>query len=44
MTLLEKILYIADLISADRHFPGVESLREKAYRCLDEAVFDALVL
>jgi nicotinate-nucleotide adenylyltransferase len=42
MTLLEKILYIADLISADRHFPGVESLREKAYRCLDEAVFDAL--
>ena len=42
MTLLEKIIYIADLISAERSFPGVEALREKTYRCLDEAIFDAL--
>jgi nicotinate-nucleotide adenylyltransferase len=42
MTLLEKIIYISDLISAERGFPGVEALREKAYRCLDEAIFDAL--
>jgi nicotinate-nucleotide adenylyltransferase len=42
MSLLEKILYMADLISADRSYSGVEQLRAKAYRSLDEAVFEAL--
>lgn len=29
MTLLEKVVYIADYISADRKYPGVERMREK---------------
>lgn len=39
MNLLEKILYIADLIEEDRSFPGVELLRELTYEgSLDEAL------
>ena len=38
MTLLEKILYIADYMEPTRDFPGVELLREVTYRDLDEAV------
>ena len=38
MTLLEKILYIADYMEPNRDFPGVERLRELAYRDLDAAV------
>lgn len=38
MALLEKILYIADYMEPTRDFPGVERLREAAYRDLDEAV------
>lgn len=39
MNLLEKILYIADLIEEDRSFPGVELLRELTYGgSLDEAL------
>lgn len=37
MTLLEKIIYIADAIEPNRNYPGVESLREAAERDLDEA-------
>lgn len=38
MTLPEKILFIADYISADRQFEGVEELRRIAYDDLDRAV------
>ncbi|MEQ2456150.1 bis(5'-nucleosyl)-tetraphosphatase (symmetrical) YqeK [Flavonifractor hominis] len=38
MTLLEKILYIADYMEPTRDFPGVERLRELAYQDLDAAV------
>lgn len=37
MTLLEKIIYIADAIEPSRNYPGVESLRETAERDLNEA-------
>lgn len=38
MTLLEKILYLADYMEPNRDFPGVERLRELAYTDLDAAV------
>ena len=38
MTLLEKILYIADYMEPNRDFPGVEKLRKLAYEDLDQAV------
>lgn len=38
MTKLDKILYLADFISADRDFDGFEKLREFAYDDLDKAV------
>lgn len=38
MTLLEKILYIADYMEPTRNFDGVERLRELAYADLDAAV------
>ncbi|MCM0648943.1 bis(5'-nucleosyl)-tetraphosphatase (symmetrical) YqeK [Clostridium swellfunianum] len=38
MTLLDKIIYIADYIEPMRNFPGVEELRKLAYENLDEAL------
>lgn len=38
MSLLEKILYIADYMEPNRDFPGVETLREAAFRSLDDAL------
>lgn len=38
MSLLEKIIYIADYMEPNRDFPGVERLRELAYQDLDGAV------
>lgn len=38
MTLLEKILYIADYMEPNRDFEGVEKLRRLAYEDLDAAV------
>ena len=38
MTLLEKLLYIADYMETTRAFPGVERLRALAYEDLDAAV------
>lgn len=38
MTLLEKIIYMADYIEPTRDFPGVEKLRELAYEDLDKAL------
>ncbi|KIE47282.1 hypothetical protein U732_1212 [Clostridium argentinense CDC 2741] len=40
MCLLEKIIYVADYIEPSRNFQGVESLRELAYKNLDEAVIE----
>ena len=42
MTVLEKIIYIADFISAERSFPGVELMRELAFESLDKAAMFAL--
>ena len=38
MTLLEKIIYVADYMEPNRDFDGVERLRELAYRDLDQAL------
>lgn len=38
MSLLEKIIYLADYMEPNRDFPGVERLRELAYADLDAAV------
>ncbi len=38
MTVLEKILYLADYIEPTRDFPGVEALRSLAYEDLDRAM------
>jgi len=38
MTLLEKIIYVADFISAERDYDGVEEVRETAFRSLEEAM------
>ena len=42
MTLLEKIIYIADYMEPNRCFPGVELLRDLAWKDLDAAVFQGL--
>ena len=38
MTMLEKIIYLADYIEPTRDFPGVEKLRELCYEDIDEAM------
>ena len=38
MSMLEKIIYIADYIEPNRDFPGVESLRKLAFSDIDSAV------
>lgn len=38
MPLFEKVLFVADYISADRTYPGVDVMREKAECSLDEAI------
>lgn len=40
MPLLEKVLFVADFTSADREYPGVESMRKKADRSLEEAILE----
>lgn len=42
MTLLEKVVYTADFISADRCYPDVEVMREKAQQSLEEAMLYSL--
>lgn len=39
MSVLDKIIYTADLISKERNYPDVETVREAAYRNLDEGAF-----
>ena len=38
MTLLQKIIYVADYMEPNRNFPGVESLRALAYTDMDAAL------
>ena len=38
MTLLEKIIYVADYVEPNRDFPGVEKLRKAAYENIDQAL------
>jgi nicotinate-nucleotide adenylyltransferase len=38
MSLLEKIIYIADIIEEGRNFQGVNELRKKAYENIDKAI------
>jgi predicted HD superfamily hydrolase involved in NAD metabolism len=42
MTLLEKIIYLADYIEPGRHFPGVDEVREMAVNDLDIALIQAM--
>ena len=42
MTMLEKILYIADYMEPNRCFPGVELLRDLVWKNIDAAVFCGL--
>ncbi len=42
MSLLEKVVFIADFISAERDYEGVDIMREKAKRSLDEAIVEGL--
>ncbi len=43
MTQLDKVLFVADFISLDRDYKGVEALRDAARESLDKAVLDGLV-
>ncbi len=42
MSLLEKILFTADFVSADREYDGVNQMRKKAEISLDEAMNEGL--
>ncbi len=42
MTLLDKILFIADFISADRDYDGVDKLRAAAKKSLDEVMVEGI--
>jgi predicted HD superfamily hydrolase involved in NAD metabolism len=42
MTLLERVLFMADFISADRDYPGVEELRQAAQKDMNTALLEGL--
>ena len=42
MTVLEKVIYLADYMEPTRNFPGVETLRELVYKDLDLAMLVGL--
>ena len=42
MSKLDKILYLADMTSAERDYPGVEALRKLEFEDLDRAICEAL--
>ena len=42
MTLLDKIIYIADMIEPSRDFPGVEKLRKLSFSDIDKAMLECL--
>lgn len=43
MTLLDKVLFVADYISADRDYPGVEEMRQAADSSLEEAMVEGIL-
>ena len=43
MSLLEKIIYVADCTSADRHYSDVEEVRVASMACLDDGVRASLL-
>lgn len=43
MTKMDKVLFVADFISADRDYPGVEKMREAARAGLEEAAVEGIV-
>lgn len=43
MSVLEKIVYLGDMISEDRNYKGVEKMREYCYKDLDLAMSVALI-
>ena len=42
MSLLEKIIYVADYMEPNRDFPGVEALRQMAYTDISKALLMGL--
>ena len=42
MTLLEKVIYLADYIEPGRKFPGVEEVRELAEKDLNKALIQSI--
>lgn len=42
MTLLEKVIFVADFISADRNYTGVEEMRARAEESLESAAQEGL--
>ncbi len=42
MSQLEKIIYLADLVSVDRKYKDVEKMRKLCYKNIDEAMLQAL--
>ncbi|MCD8106926.1 MAG: nicotinate-nucleotide adenylyltransferase [Oscillospiraceae bacterium] len=42
MNLLEKIIYMADLISKERHYPDVEYYRDVTHKDLDLGLYEAM--
>lgn len=42
MTLLDKIIYIADYIEPGRNFEGIEEVRELAYKDIDRSIIMAM--
>ncbi|MEL7564681.1 MAG: bis(5'-nucleosyl)-tetraphosphatase (symmetrical) YqeK [Dehalobacterium sp.] len=42
LTLLDKIIFLADMIEAGRNWPGVEKLRSMVYQDLDQTLKEAL--
>lgn len=43
MSLLEKVVFTADLISAERRYPGVDEMRALAERSLEDAMQEGLL-
>lgn len=42
MSILDKVIYIADYIEPGRNFPGVDALRNEAFRNMDKSILVAL--
>ncbi len=42
MTLLDKVLFVADYISEDRNYPGVKEMRKLAKQSLEDAMIEGI--